>query len=508
MIKRNLFLIPLFIITAIYYIPIINLPLAPYDEAVILVGAEKVLKGQIPHKDFSSEYPAGQLYTLALFFKVFGTSVITERVYDLIIKTFLSLAVFLIIRSLSSNINALVGWIMSLIWLQYSSFPAYPVYPSILFVFIGIYCLLLHMTKQKNYYVVLSAMSIVMAVLFRHDIGGYAAIAITIVLTFRMIVGVQSRTPLVIFVATGTFAIIALFIYFFMNSAASFIFNDLFMIPLAFREYQVLPYPSFSRWNLPFFMFPLVLVTGAITSIISIKRKKDDSTAYVTLFISLIGIFFLNQVKARSDVIHLLPVAITGILLAPLLLYILSKELSLTTLQHRVVYVMFIIFFGITLSKPIEVITRLLSTTNGYIVENVNPDIKRACHLNINADLKDAIAYIKNNTSKNDSIYVGAKNHDKFVFNDVIIYFLAERQSATRYHILNPGVHTTLKVQREVVNELINNLPPLVVLTQRSPDEPNLSNVDTQVDLLDDYISNNYELIKTYGIYELWIKKA
>ena len=122
--NKKLFIIILFLFTAIYYLPIINLPLAPYDEAVILVSAEKILNRQIPHKDFSSEYPLGQISMLAALFKVFGVSVMTERVYDIVIKSFLSLSIFLLIRFFASTATALVGWVMSLVWLQHSSYPA------------------------------------------------------------------------------------------------------------------------------------------------------------------------------------------------------------------------------------------------------------------------------------------------------------------------------------------------------------------------------------------------
>jgi len=505
--RENLFIIILLFVTAIYYIPVINLPLAPYDEAVILVGAEKIQNGQIPHKDFSSEYPAGQLYSLAALFNFFGTSVITERVYDLIIRSFLSLSIFLIIRSLSSSITALVGWLMSLIWLQHSSFPAYPVYPSMLFIFVSVYLLVLYMREKKNFWIVLSALSIVMAVLFRHDLGGYAAIVITIILLFRSIMGVQSWKPLILFVTGGIFAGLSVIGYFFINSAAGFMINDLIMIPVAFLKYQAIPYPALSRWNLPFYIFPLILLAGAVTSIVMIKRKSDDTTAYAIMFISFIGIFCFNQVRVRSDTIHLLPVALTGILLAPVLIHTLSERLSLSTWQNRVVCVLFVIIFGATLSKPVEVIKKLLLTTNGYIIENVNPGIGRAYHLKINADLKDAVTYIRNNTSENENIYVGVKNHDQFVFNDVVIYFLADRNSVTRYHTLNPGVHTTAKIQKELISELKNGSSRLVVLVARSRAEPNLSSVDTQVDLLDNYILNKYELTEKFGIYEIWMKK-
>ena len=504
--KRNLIVILLFFITTIYYLPVINLPLAPYDEAVILVGADKVLNGQIPHRDFSSEYPPGSFYTLAALFKIFGTSVITERVFDLIIKSLLSLFVFIIIRFLSSNGPALIGWIMSLIWLQHSSMPAYPVYPAMLFIFISIYLLLNHMKKQKNYYVILCAVSIVFAVLFRHDIGGYAAIAITIVLILRRMMDGQSWSPFFTFITAGIIAVLPVSIYFSIHSSIGALLNDLVLIPIAFLDKQALPYPSISRWTLPFYIFPLVLVTGAVTSIILIKRKKIGSKAYEILLISLIGIFCFNQVRMRSDMVHLIPLALTGILLAPILLYTFAKELSLRTWQNRVVYMLFIIVFGITLSKAMEVIKTLQLTTNGYVVEAINPDFDRARYSKINPDLSDTIVYIKNNTSKNEKIYIGVKNHDAFVFNDVIIYFLAERGPATRYHVLNPGVHTTLKIQSEIINEFEKSPPRLIVIAPRNWHEPNLSNVDSSVDLLDNYIATNFELKKTFGVYEIWMK--
>ncbi len=506
--KKNILLIILAIITAIYYFPIINLALGPLDEAFVLVGAEKILNGQIPHIDFSSEYSLGQTSMLAALFKVFGVTVMTERVYDLIIKTFLSLSIFLIIRFLASNGPALFGWIMSLIWLQHSSFPAYPVYPSMLCIFISVYFLLFHIKEQNNYYVILSALLIVLAILFRHDLGGYAAIAITIVLISRKILGVQSWTPLVLFIASGVLAGFPVIIYYFMNNALGYLYNDLILLPLSMAEHQGFPYPSLSRWNLPFYVFPLVLLTGAVSSILFIIRKKDDMTAYAILLFSLIGISLFNQARWRSDMVHLIPVALTGILLAPVLLDILIKRLSLKPWSSRIVFVLFIIFFGITLSNPMSVIARLLSTTNGYIVKNVSPDFERVKYWHVREDIRDTVAYIKKNTLKNDYIYVGVKNHNKFNFNEPIIYFLSERDSASRYYVLETGFNTRSEVQEEMVNEFKNRPPRLVLLLTRFRNEPNLSRIDSKVEILDNYISSNYEYKKTYGFYEIWMKKT
>jgi len=507
MIKKNLVLIPLVILTVVYYFPIINLPLGPLDEAFVLVGAEKILNGQIPHIDFSSEYSLGQISVLAALFKVFGVTVMTERVYDLVIKSLLSLSIFLIIRFLASNGTALVGWIMSLIWLQYSSLPAYPVYPSMLCIFISVYFLLSHMKEQKNYYVILSALFIVLAILFRHDLGGYAAIAITIVLISRSIARVQSWPPLILFIASGVLAGLPVIIYYFMNNALGYLYNDLILLPLSMAEHQGFPYPSLSRWNLPFYVFPLVLLTGAVSSILFIIRKKNDMTAYAILLLSLIGISLFNQARWRSDMPHLIPVALTGILLAPVLLYTLIKRLSLNAWSSRIVFALFIIFFSITLYRPMALLKRRLSIPNDYIVKNVNPDFERVKHLSVRSDIRDTVAYIKKNTSKDDYIYVGVKNHDKFNFNEPIIYFLSERDSASRYYVLNTGYHTTSKVQEEMVNEFKKRPPIFALLLTRFRSEANLSSIDTKVDILDNYISSNYELKETYGLYEIWMIK-
>jgi hypothetical protein len=507
--KKNLFLIVLFVVTAIYYIPVLNLPLAPYDEAVILVGAERILEGEVPYKDFFSVYPPGQVVTLASLFKVFGTSVIVERVYDLIIKSSLSLLIFLIIRSLSSNIPALIGWLMSLVWLQHSSFPAYPVYPSLLFTYVSIYTFLLYLKQEKDHYLILCAVFIVLSVLFRHDLGGYAAIAITVVLLTRRITGVCSWTPLITYISSGIIAALPATLYFVFNSSTGFMIDDLIIYPATgFPEFQTLPYPSLSRDTLPFFVFPMVLLIGISAASILIKRNKDNAAAYAIFLISLVGIFLFNQVRVRSDYIHLLPVAMTGILLAPVLFDTLLKEISLTVLLERMAYVLFVVVFAITLYKPVMVINRLLSISNGYVLEVLTPEIEKAKYSKIDSDLKRTVLYIENNTPKDEQIYVGVTNHDKLTFNDAIIYFLAGRNSATKYHELNPGHTNTLIIQEEIVSELKDKSVQTLVLAPHAWHEPNISSIDQNIDLLDDFIAANFKLEKTFGIYEIWVRKS
>jgi len=506
--KNILLLILIFIVAAIYYLPILNIGLGPYDEGLILFGAERVLKGQIPYKDFSSAYPPGQYYTIAALFNIFGTSVTTERIYDIAVRALLSLFIFLIIRLLASNKLAFVGWTMSLVWMGHSSYPGYPVYPSVLFIYISVYFLLLHMKHNTIYYVALSAVAIVLAILFRHDLGGYAAIAMAVVLFVMRITGVRkSWTPFISFIVIGMISALPVIIYFFLNSALKFIINDMILMPLnVLTEYAQLPYPSLSIYAFSFYLFPVVLLISVIISLVLMKRKTDHMVAYGGLLISLIGLLFMFQVSVRSDIPHLLPVALTGIVSASILLCSLPETLSLNTWQKRGVYVMFIIVFSVAFIRPISTIELILKRTKGYIVSTVNADMDRIRYLIIDSNLKETVTFIKNNTLENEYIYVGVKNHDQFRFNDPVIYFLAERNCATKYHELDAGVTTTVEAQSEMINELRNNDTPLVVLAVRDRYEPNLSKIDSNVNLLDNYIGSNYELKKTYGIYEIWMK--
>ncbi|MBI5675446.1 MAG: glycosyltransferase family 39 protein [Nitrospirae bacterium] len=505
--KQILFIIILFIIATAYYLPIIKAPLSPYDEGVILVGSERVLKGQVPYKDFFTPYAPGQFYTLAAVFKVFGISVLVERIYDIVVKALISLFIFLIIRLLSSYKTAIVGWAMSLIWIEYSHFHGYPVYPDILLTYLSVYFLLLHMKKQKLYFVIFSSLSIVFAIIFRHDVGGLAAVVIAIVLMFRRIFGVQkSWTPLIAYIATGVIAMMPVIIYFLFHSDIEAMINDLFLIPLDMvANQQSLPYPVLSRYNLPFFVFPAVPLIGVITFFIIKNRDFDDSTSFGILLISLVGFVFFNQLWGRSDTIHLLGVALTGILLSPILLYTLSKIFPPNTQSYGLLLMLFIIVFSITLSRPI---TMKILNPGSYFITVLNPDIERAKYTLITPERKKTISYIKNNTAKDEYIYVGVKNHDQFVFNDAIIYFLAERNCATKYHELNPGINTTLAIQKEMVDELKDKSVRLIVLVPRSRHEPNQSGIDTGANLIDNYISMNYELIEKYGFDEIWMKKS
>jgi hypothetical protein len=125
------------------------------------------------------------------------------------------------------------------------------------------------------------------------------------------------------------------------------------------------------------------------------------------------------------------------------------------------------------------------------------------------ADQAQAVEYVRANTSPGEKLYVGLLRHDLIFANDALFYFLAERDSATRYHELHPGVATTRPVQEEIVSDLEQASVPYVVLFSRYENrrEPNESSVSSGVTLLDDYIRDHYRQVEQFGDYMVWERK-
>src|SRR6266567_6251459 len=49
------------------------------DEGIVLQGAERILRGEVPYRDFFSFYTPGSFYLIALLFRVFGDSFAVAR---------------------------------------------------------------------------------------------------------------------------------------------------------------------------------------------------------------------------------------------------------------------------------------------------------------------------------------------------------------------------------------------------------------------------------------------
>ena len=123
-------------------------------------------------------------------------------------------------------------------------------------------------------------------------------------------------------------------------------------------------------------------------------------------------------------------------------------------------------------------------------------------------DYNETIAYVDSLVPEGEKIYVGTERHDRIFTNDVMFYFLAERESPTKYYELHPGLATTREVQQEIIKDISEADVKVVVLKEETTVETeNLSGVSSGVLLLDNFIRQHYAFRKQFGYYSVWSEK-
>ena len=86
-----------------------NYTLINGDEGIVLQGAQRVLEGEVPYRDFFSFFTPGSYYWLALFFKVFGSSILVARAVLMVEGGLFSVLTYLLARRVCSRWSALLA---------------------------------------------------------------------------------------------------------------------------------------------------------------------------------------------------------------------------------------------------------------------------------------------------------------------------------------------------------------------------------------------------------------
>ncbi|MBZ0090251.1 MAG: hypothetical protein K8H90_07730, partial [Thermoanaerobaculia bacterium] len=104
-----------------------------YDEGDVLYGAQRVLQGGVPYRDFWAIYGPAQYWVVAALFKLFGSSILVERLWDSLVRAGLATLAHGLSRRLGGRRIAVAVWLLTLGWLWLVRFYGYPLLPAALF---------------------------------------------------------------------------------------------------------------------------------------------------------------------------------------------------------------------------------------------------------------------------------------------------------------------------------------------------------------------------------------
>ncbi len=477
-----------------------------YDEGLLVYGAERILHGDVPYRDFWTQYAPAQYYLIAGLFELFGPSLLVARLGSVFVAFALCLLVYATAAAWLSRGQALLAWALATIWLgsfrQFSS----PIPTALVLVLSSSLCLLRFPSDRRRRWLFLGGVLAAGSGLFRHDLGVYTVLAQSTTVAFCLRGAgtrpLRSLSTYLLGLASGL-ALPAL--YFGAAAAPGEVARQLFVFPLTvFPEVRALPFPPPLPLlqHAPFYL-PLLVYLAVLIRLCA--GREGERRAFTVLF-TFLGILFLNQVRIRSDPAHLLPTFVPAILLlGPLVDEIRARaprRALVASLALALAPCVFVPQVWAQVGRIRETVAPLPST-------RFDLDRARGIAHPERERYEEALAHVRDVVPPGERIFVGNGRHDRIYINDVMFYFLSGRGSATRYHELHPGLATTAGVQREIVRELEAHRVGHVVLNDRShPPEPNASSRSSGVHLLDEYLRREFVPVRTFGTHAVWRRRG
>jgi hypothetical protein len=506
----------------------------PFDEAIFLVGSDRIHSGDVPFRDFYALYPPGQYYVVAALLETFGRSVLTVRVYCVVVRALIALLLFLLSRRLMSLRLALVSWGACVLWLcGYRNF-GYPVFPALASALFGLELLASCVETQRP---TASASALRLwgagaamgaAALFRHDIAAYAVIASLPWLGALFLPRRAGVRPPVWAYPAGVAVAFCIPVAWLLA-----------IVPVRELVFELISYPSTTYPLVRGLPYPALFPNGLSGNLLSDPRLLLASFASVPfyaplLFYALGILWWVSRVNTRGRAALVEPGNLTLLTLVILgsLAFIPARvrpdpghAAAMLLLSYPVAMALLgaawrsgrrwrapaTAALGIVtlMTLPAPAFTLLGAAQAGLARASADP---AGTHCpDAGADREETAAYLRSVVPPGGKIFVGCSRHDIIFANEPILYFLSERLPGTRYHLLDPGVATTLPVQREIVDELIRNRVEYIVLSSEFAlvRERNLGGVSSGVTVLDEFLQAHYQLDRRFGTdLSVWREKG
>lgn len=502
-----------------FSVPVMRINVNIYDEGLIALGAEQILKGHWPVIDFYSPYPPAAYAALALVYKMFGVRVIAERALAVALTAIAAgLGAALVVerdrriavRAVERAALVVGGLCLSVVWVPPQ------VAGAMVFIFAAALLLQSTVTGGRRVDAAVVGATLGMAALWRADFALYAAVGagiVWLVADERSDVAGEPIARLSGFACmAGTAAAVALPVFAFLVARGGRrAFNSLFVWPLSSTYHATLPWPRLWPSSLPAFVssepwlaqiaarlsgwpfyFPVVVgLVFCIRFAVSKQRPPASSWLFIT------GCGFATYAGGRSDYAHLFVFLFLSVLLAVSLLRVAfarHNRMMMATCGVAIVLLAIPLWFA-----------RAARAQGGTRTES---EFERAKGILMPVELATAYHRLAEQLSQlpnSGRVFSGAVRHDQFMVNDVMIYLLADKDPPTYYWCLDAAVSTTRSVQEEMVADLMrNDIVAAIRLDSGTVVDAHLSIDGAHV--VDDYLVHSLPSRRAFGSYELRVR--
>src|SRR5436190_5281657 len=292
------------------------------DEGLLAYGAERVLHGEIPHRDFVSLQPPLSFYTSAAAFKLGGTSLATLRGFGLTIFLLLPVLIYALGRSFLGPILSFAAAAPAcILGLPYVYFVPLAAWQGITISFAAVLLFIVATRLQQPWLTMPAGSLASLALLLRHDQAFYTMTALLVPLITLYFAPDASfpKTNLrrFFYFWLGGIAMIltpALLVWWKIGALPE-MFRQLVVFPFAtYRKSSALPFPRITAGKtiseraiiLLYYLPPFMQALAALYLGQSIFRRRFREREAMFSFLLVWSALFYLQVMVRSDQTHLL----------------------------------------------------------------------------------------------------------------------------------------------------------------------------------------------------------
>jgi len=485
-----------------------------YDEGLLLTNAYLISTGAVPFRDFYSVYPPGVYYLIAGVWKVLGTSVSAARLLGFLIHLVIAACSGRLAGLAAGRRFSLFAAGVVLLWLSPHALQPYAWLAALAMALLATTAAVTWTERwlpgpqsPSSGRIPVFGTGLLLGTVscFRHDLFAYlvmvlAAVFVAAWLSRRIPLPVLTRN-LTVLAGGATMTVILFWLPTLARGGVQLTLGDLYF--------------NLSRYVMPGREYPLTLDGPAPIAVMAAlllcltapvaagglallaRGAPRQFTAMVLL--GALSLATLPQMLRRFDGWHILYTAPPAVAVFGAFAERLAGKGDLRTAVRGLLVAALICFLGWPIIPPASqwVRTEWPSFEHRY---SGMPAYQYEWR-------REVLAFIAEYSQPGEPIFVGNSQHRRANFNDLTLYYLAERPGATRYLQFDPGQVTREEIQREMIAQLEASRPRVAVLLEGGYNpEPNRSSIEG-ASLLDEYIQSHYGQVATAGVYRMLLRK-
>ncbi len=493
-----------------------------YDEGILLSHTWVLLtQGGLPFRDFYTQYPPGIYVLLAAIWKVFGISVMADRILSEVLRVGIALLAGVTAGRLAQRRFAVLPAALVMMWLSCLPGPPFAWLGALLAALAAMLALERALALRSRPHLVAAGALLGATFSFRHDLGIYLALALIPVGAYALAVsrprpGARQALRAFGYLAAGAAPVVAVFWLPTLVAAKwSVIYRDLYADQVRYvMPYRKLPLPPLLDlvavphlpFRVPIFLddissidCALVMVGPALAAWVFLRTRRRSHHGLLAALVGALCLAVIPHILGRSDYTHLVYAVPPALLLLGAIVYGRPE-----TPGWRVGLA------GLLVVAFAARATRADFPPHGPILSPVDPgSIDGSPLMGTIADpgahdhrlLRE---YVASALAPGEPVYIGNQAHDSVFINEVNLHFLLEHPPVQRYLQFDPGIITRSSVQKEMIRALEARRPRIAILSDANKfieGAPDAQRHDSK--LLDVYLESQYQLERMVGPYKI-----